>query len=164
MIVVSDSTPMISLLKAEQLNVLEKLYGCILIPEAVFRELTGNSKYADEAEQIARSQLIQVVRVNERKAVDVLQRVSGLDLGESEAIIYADENKADVLLMDESAGRKVAKSMGLHIHGTVGILLQAFDMHVLSAEEVKRAIEKLRKAKRHISEELYEYAERYVKE
>ncbi len=40
MIVVSDTTPIISLLKAGQLELLEKLYGNVLIPRAVYRELT----------------------------------------------------------------------------------------------------------------------------
>ena len=40
MIVVSDTTPLISLLKINQLDLLEKLFGEVLIPEAVFNELT----------------------------------------------------------------------------------------------------------------------------
>ena len=36
MIVVSDSGPLISLMKGEQLEVLHALYGEVLIPEAVF--------------------------------------------------------------------------------------------------------------------------------
>ena len=163
MMVVSDSTPLISLMKAEQLGVLEGLYGEILIPNAVFSELTSNPRYEAEAEQIRRCAFVRVVAVKERKAVQVLQRISGLDLGESEAIIYADENKADVLLMDEAAGRKTAKMMGLHIQGTVGVLLQAYDSHLLTTEDVEKASRRLRQAHRHISEKLYQFAEQYVR-
>ena len=35
MIVVSDTTPLILLLKINRLNLLEKLYGSVLIPKAV---------------------------------------------------------------------------------------------------------------------------------
>ena len=42
MIVVSDSGPLISLMKAGQLNLLHNLYDEILIPEAVYSELTGS--------------------------------------------------------------------------------------------------------------------------
>ena len=163
MIVVSDTAPLISLMKAEHLNILGRLYGEILIPDAVFVELTSNPKFTAEAELIKNCGFIRVVTVRERKAVDVLRRVSGLDLGESEAIIYVDENKADILLMDEEAGRKVAKSMGLHIQGTVGVLLQAYDRKMLSAEQVVEAVRRLRNTKRHISERLYQYAEDYVR-
>ena len=43
MIVVSDTTPIISLLKAGQLELLRKLYATVLIPTAVYRELTENT-------------------------------------------------------------------------------------------------------------------------
>ena len=152
MIVVSDSTPLISLLKADQLIILQKLYHEILIPQAVYTELTINEKYADEAEIIKQCAFIRVVSVKERKAVDILRRASGLDLGESEAIVYADDHQTDILLMDEAAGRRVARSMGLHIQGTIGVLLQAYDQKIATASEVKSAIQQLRDHKRHISE------------
>lgn len=81
MIVVSDTTPLISLMKAARLEVLEKLYNEIMIPEAVYSELTTNDKYAEEAEEIRECAFIRVVAVGERKAVEVLRKVSGLDLG-----------------------------------------------------------------------------------
>ncbi|MBP3476671.1 MAG: hypothetical protein J6K48_10175 [Lachnospiraceae bacterium] len=39
MIVVSDTTPVIALLKAGQLDLLQKLYHTVIIPEAVYQEL-----------------------------------------------------------------------------------------------------------------------------
>ena len=45
MIVVSDSGPLISLMKAEQLDLLRRLHHEILIPEAVYRELTSNESF-----------------------------------------------------------------------------------------------------------------------
>ena len=44
MIVVSDSTPLISLMKAERLDTLHKLFGDVLIPEAVFYEVNDHSE------------------------------------------------------------------------------------------------------------------------
>ena len=158
MIVVSDTTPLISLMKAARLDLLGPLFQEVLIPTAVFTELTTNPNFAEEAEQIKSCPFIRVVTVKEQKAVDVLQRSAGLDLGESEAIIYADDHKADVLLMDEARGRQVAKSMGLYIMGTVGVLLFAYEEKILSGADVAAALETLRKANRHIGEDILEYA------
>lgn len=158
MIVVSDTTPLISLMKADCLALMAPLFQEVLIPEAVYSELTSNPVFAAEAEQIKGCAFIRVVTVKEQKAVDVLRRVSGLDRGESEAIVYADDAKADVLLMDEAKGRAVAKSMGIYIMGTIGILLFAHEEKLLSADETRRALEKLRQANRHISDELLNYA------
>lgn len=57
MIVVSDTTPIISLLKAGHLDLLQKLYGVVCIPEAVYQELTTNQVFADEVKgrQVARN-------------------------------------------------------------------------------------------------------------
>ena len=41
MIVVSDTTPLISLMKASQLDVLERLFSEVFIPNTVFIELTS---------------------------------------------------------------------------------------------------------------------------
>ena len=38
MIVVSDTTPLISLLKIGRLDLLEKLFGIVYVPQAVYKE------------------------------------------------------------------------------------------------------------------------------
>ena len=94
MIVISDTTPIISLLKAGCLSLLEKLYGNVLIPKAVYCELTENPVYLEEAEFIKATEFFSVAAVENIKSVSVLRSVTGLDAGESEALIMYDEKNA----------------------------------------------------------------------
>ncbi len=155
MIVISDTTPIISLLKINQLELLNYMFGEVQVPDAVYEELISNAKFRKEAEKILSAEYIKKVVVEDKKSVTLLRRATGLDAGESEAIILSDEIKADLLLMDELKGRQVAKQMGLNIMGTVGILMTAFDEKLLSAEEIEQCIDVLRNNGRHICEKLY---------
>lgn len=126
MIVVSDTTPLISLLKINRTDLLEKLFGDVLIPQAVFDGLTVDERFQLEADQIRQKEFIVVKPVNNPESVSILKRATGLDQGESEAIVLTDELKADLLLMDEAKGRNVSAQMGLRIMGTIGILMAAY--------------------------------------
>ena len=98
MIVVSDTTPLISLLKTGRLDTLEKLFGEVRIPDAVFEELTSNPRYSDEAVSIRSFPYIDIISVSDTDAVEQVSREDGLDLGESEAIVLTQEISADLLL------------------------------------------------------------------
>lgn len=156
MIVVSDTTPLISLLKIERLSLLEKLFGEVLIPQAVFAELTSDERFRLEAEQIKQKQFISVKPVSNQGSVSILKRATGLDQGESEAIVLTDELKADLLLMDEAKGRSVSDQMGFRIMGTIGVLIAAYEEHELTANEVKECIDGLQRAGRHIGQRHYQ--------
>lgn len=43
MIIVSDATPIISLVKIESLEILGQMYGKVIIPQAVYDELVINT-------------------------------------------------------------------------------------------------------------------------
>ena len=152
MIVVSDTTPLISLLKTGRLDTLEKLFGEVRIPDAVFEELTSNPRYSDEAAAIRSYPYIDIISVSDTDAVDQVSREDGLDLGESEAIVLTQEISADLLLMDEARGRDVARSLGLRITGTVGILLLSYERGILNKGEIMDCVERLRDANRFIGE------------
>ena len=141
MIIISDTTPIISLLKANQLELLQKLYKTVLVPRTVYRELTENPAYIKEAEIIKNVDFLSVVTIENMKSVEVLRSVTGLDEGESEALIMYDEQKADLLLMDEHKGRNVAKQLKVRYIGTAGILMPAYDKGMIQASTVKECID-----------------------
>ena len=154
MIVISDTTPIVSLIKISRIDLLEKLFGEVCIPEAVFRELTTNTVFEREAKVVQNSPFLKTTPVKNRKSLEILQAASGLDDGESEAIILADELKSDILVIDERKGRKVAQKLGITITGTIGILIQAHDEKIISTEDIKIYLEQLRNSNIRLSESL----------
>lgn len=162
MIVISDTTPIISLMKAGQLELLQKMFSIVHIPNAVYQELVENEVYSEEIRMLQKCEFILVEEVENAKSVTILRNLTGLDAGESEAIILADEKQSDVLLMDEHKGRQVARKMGITITGTIGILAQAFDEDILTREDVKRCIERLKESEIRISEKLYQKLREHI--
>lgn len=152
MIVVSDTTPLISLMKIDRLELLGDLFQNVQIPQAVFDELTSSEEYRQEAEIIRNSSILHVEEIADRQAVERMQTEMALDLGESEAIVLTQKMNADLLLVDERAARSVAKSLGIQITGTIGMLIEAFDSKLLTADDIVICVEGLRRNNRHISE------------
>ena len=152
MIVISDSTPIISLTKIGMLGALGTFYNEVLIPDAVYQEVCSNPDFVNEANLIKNSSFIKVQAVSNNQSVKIL-RASGLDLGESEAIVLADSLPNSLLLMDERKGRQIAQSMGIKITGTLGILIQAKKSGMVN--EIKPLLDALLNANVRISEALY---------
>lgn len=143
MIVVSDTTPIISLLKVHRLELLNALYRKIVVPSAVYQELISNSAYEREREEVIHCDFICIGEIQNEESVKILRNVTGLDVGESEALVLYDEWNADLLLMDERKGRQIANKMSVQYIGTMGILMLAFDEGLLDAEEVKNTIDEM---------------------
>lgn len=157
MIVISDTTPLITLMKIGHLNLLNKLFGEIHIPSAVYEELTSNPRYHTEATEIKNCPFIRIKTISEdNSSLERFCKATGLDIGESEAIILSDEIHADLLLIDEVRGRQVAEQMGIKIMGTIGLLLASFEKKDITSEEVIESIKILRTSNRHISERYFE--------
>ena len=110
MIVVSDTTPLITLMKIDKLELLEKLFGEVFIPRAVFRELTANEKFADEARKIESAAFFKVRKIADKKSLDIVHKISGLDLGESEAIVLAQELDSDLILIEDRKSTRLNSS------------------------------------------------------
>jgi len=119
--VISNTTPILSLIKIGKLDILKELYGQIMIPEAVFNEMEVGKDwlfYTDLSK-------IDWIRIEPIQQITSKLYLFDLDAGEAEVIILAQEQKADLVIMDEIMGRRYAKQLGLKLTGTLGILLRA---------------------------------------
>jgi len=101
MIVIADTTPLISLMIIGHLDLLHKLFGEVQIPNAVYEELVYNTRFPEESRQIQECSFINKIMVDNMEAVNLLRRSSGLDAGESEAIILSDNLNAGLLSIIE---------------------------------------------------------------
>lgn len=125
MIVISDTSSITNITAINQLDLLQKLYQRIIIPEAVYRELTSVEKPVPGTKEVQTLDWIETRQVVDTALVEQLSEEKRLDIGESEAIALAVELKAELLLIDERKGRQEAINQGLKITGLLGILIEA---------------------------------------
>lgn len=123
MIIVSDTSPINNLAAINQLHLLQQLYETVIIPEAVYRELTDPDEPVAGATEVQTFEWIQTRSVTNRTIIEVL--CNEVDLGEAEAIALALELKADQLLIDERLGRIIADRLSLKYTGILGVLIEA---------------------------------------
>lgn len=120
--VVADASPLIALQQISRLPVARTLFGSVIIPPAVAREI---------APSVPRVPWL----VEQGLAHPVAPLVLRANLGpdESEAIGLALERRAETLIVDERAALRVAEGLGLRVIGTLGILLAAKRKGLLAA-------------------------------
>ena len=123
MIVVSNTSPIISLAAVGNLNWLQNIYDRIIIPTAVYNEIANAGKTDVGAAVVQTLPWIQTQQLTNDSLINTFPK--GLHRGESEAIALAVELQADLLLIDEELGRKVARGLGINIIGVLGIAIVA---------------------------------------
>ena len=121
LLVVSNSSVIIALARICRLDLLKKLFGRILVPEAVWREIIVRGKPGSE--KILRSNFIYVKKVHNKRLALLLEEF--VDEGEAEAITLALEVSTVLLLIDDYDARSLAKKLGLQVMGTLGVIALA---------------------------------------
>lgn len=66
MIVVADTTPIISLLKIGHLELLQTMFGSVMIPRAVYDELTSEITFADKVVAVKNAHSLMSARIYQR--------------------------------------------------------------------------------------------------
>ena len=122
MMIVSDTSPICYLILVGQIDLLPRLYGQVMIPQAVQDEL-ADERSPDQVQQwIAQTPdwlKIQSVSLQPDAELETL------DVGDQSAILLIEQLEADLLIVDEMVGRRIARSRGLRVIGTLGILEEA---------------------------------------
>ena len=119
MIIISDTSPLVCLLHLNKIDLLEDLFGQLIIPGTVFNQLI-NAKTIN-VEFFQSYPFFQIRTALNRE--EVLQLRNVLDAGESEAIVLSKELKAELLLLQEDGARKSAIKYVVRIKGVLGGLV-----------------------------------------
>lgn len=120
--IIVNSTPMIIFSKIGMIDILHKLFGEIIIPQAVYDEITYKSDIVCKI--VENNNWINTAKIGSN--ADKVMYKSKLHDGEVEVMILAQEMGKDVLvIIDDNAAKKAAKYLGLTVTGTLGVLLMA---------------------------------------
>lgn len=152
MIVVSDTSPILNLSRISRLELLPSLYGEVLIPSAVYAELTDYRDDLPPGVDLASLAWLRVSAAADQERVRVLRE--NLDAGEAEAIALAVGCGADLLLVDERRARRIASAAGIPVTGLLGVLAAAKRVGLI--HQVKPVLDELIEVARFwIGPELY---------
>ena len=151
MIVVSDTSPILSLALIGRLELLRDLYGTITIPEAVRSEISATAQGG--AREVAQADWIIIQPIDPGAVLKLLLRE--VDQGEAEAIGLALKLNADVLLIDERKARHLAAYLEIGVVGLLEVLLEAKQHQLITS--VKPLLDDLiARARFRLSHKLYQ--------
>ena len=120
--VVSNASPLIALARIGHLDSLRKLYPDVHISVEVYDEVVVAGAGMPGAIAVDNADWVHVAPVRDAKALAQAIMRTGLGAGEVSAVLLAKELAADLILMDEHKGRKLAIKEGLAVAGCVAIL------------------------------------------
>jgi len=129
--IVSNTSPISNLAKVGQLDLIQQLYGVILIPNAVYEELLDERASETVITAVQSATWLEIHSVQNQELVNELR--DRVNVGEAEAIALAVEVEATRLLIDERLGRQAATDLGLKITGVLGIFLLAKRRKIIMA-------------------------------
>ena len=130
MTVVADASPFVALVKIGRVELMQMLFGEVLIPPAVAAELAHERR-----PQAVRDFIGEFPPWLRIQAPVTAQSIAGLDEGECAAISLALELKDCLLVIDERLGRMEALNRKIRITGTIGILKLAAERKLVDLEE-----------------------------
>ena len=137
--VIVDTSVLIALEKINLLDILCKIYGVFIMPEAVFNEFGTPT--------------INCYSVKEVKNTLINLLVSDLNLGKGESEVIALASGTGMkAIIDDLKAREIAEKLGLKVAGTIGVLLKAESLGLINNAYEK--IRELREKGFYVSDEL----------
>ena len=138
MIVVADTSPLNYLVLLGHIEILPKIYGEVLIPQAVLDELQDSDAPVEVRAWV--STLPAWLRISSI-VYQSHPLLDFLDRGERDAILLAESVNADRLIIDDLDGRREAANRRLPVIGTLGILAEAARRDLLDLSQALAALQ-----------------------
>jgi len=153
--IVSNATPLIYLGKVGKLNLLECIFGEVIISEEVKREVVDEGKKLKEPDAYLIEKEIKAgwIKVsNVKKLIDVPLK---LEKGEISTLSLAKKLGIKEVLIDEAPARTASEVLGLTPRGTIFVLLKALKIREITFDEFLKILNKLLKEGFRLKEEVY---------
>jgi predicted nucleic acid-binding protein len=122
-VVVTDTGPLLHLHQVGAMHLLTH-FGSLQVTPMVWSELKRHAPSLAISGLPAWLALVQPSASTELQASQWVN-AQVLHAGEAEALAHARENKADLFLTDDTAARTMGESLGIHVRGSLGIVLFA---------------------------------------
>lgn len=148
-IVIVNTSPLFYLHRIKQLHILQKLYGSIVVPEAVVSELEEGKKLGEDVPKIGDFDWITVKTVTIPSFIKI---IPDLGQGEAEVVALGCVESNPLLIIDDALARRIAKLQAFKITGTAGVLLRAKKEGYIT--EIKATIEILKEAGFYLNDKL----------
>jgi predicted nucleic acid-binding protein len=121
-IVLADSSPLITLARSQYFELLHEFYGEIVVSREVHDEVAVAGKGLPGAEEMRRAPWVRVKSAPTESPAEVAVACVGLGVGERSIIHLASTLSADLVLIDEERARRAAKAAGLRVAGSIAVL------------------------------------------
>jgi predicted nucleic acid-binding protein len=121
-LVISNTSPLFYLHRLRHLDLLQKLYQRVIVPEAVADELKAGRNQGEDDPDIADYNWIEVRAV---RVPELVRLITDLGAGEAQVLALAPEEPGSLVILDDRLARQVATLQNLRLTGTAGMILKA---------------------------------------
>jgi predicted nucleic acid-binding protein len=147
-VIIADTGPINYLILIGHIDVLQMLFQRVILPAVVRDELRHGKAPIQVRDWIAAPPSWVEVHLATHSHDPSME---SLDAGEEDAIALAVELRADMILMDDREGARVARGKGFRIAGTLGILAMAAKRDLVDLPE---AFDQIKRTNFHYQQEI----------
>ena len=122
MSVVANSSPLVILAKIEYFDLLQRLFPLVYITPEVHEEVVVSGAGLPGANEVASAKWIEVRNLEHPSDLAAAHKRFALGAGELSTLLLGKEIRADAVLLDDYNARKLARTEGLNVRGTMGLL------------------------------------------
>ena len=148
---IADSSSLIIFAKINRLSLIMEVYDKIYITEGIYKEIVEeglkiNAPDAKILKKFIDNEKIIILQLNQKYnnlSKELRRTYYQIDIGESDVIALALQEKNKTIIMDEAVGRKAARLYNIKPIGSLGILLKSYKKNLINETELRDIIKEM---------------------
>lgn len=139
MIVISNKLPLLTLLKLKQVDLLNKLYEKVVVPDSVYNDLINTIGNNNSINNTLGHNIIKV-DINQNKVKEI-QKYIALSQGVSEALEYGRDINDCIVLVDGLEEITYVQNIGLIYKRSIDVLYEAYASNFISSYDAFKCLD-----------------------